>query len=315
MTNDETPACGFAPAPRPPAESERPATVSSFVIRAWSVFRHWSLVIRHFRRWAVRLALAYAGVVLVMLALENFLVYHGTPADRDWLPPPTDAVRDVELTSADGTRLHAWWLPGPGDGAVLHCHGNAGNLSHRGPSLPRWRHETGLSVLIIDYPGYGKCGGSPTEAGCYAAADAGYDWLVHTAKVAPQRIVLFGDSLGGGVATDLAARRPHRALVLVRTFTSLPDTAAAVYPWLPVRLLMRNRYDNLSKIARVPGPVFVAHGTADTLVPLAQGERLFAAAPEPKAFVRLEGADHNDPLGADFFAGLRRFLADTEKRP
>ena len=273
---------------------------------------------RSWRRGLRLLALAagvYLGVIVVLLALENSLVYHPTPAGVDWQPPPAAAVRDVELTSADGSRIHGWWYPKAGaDKALLYFHGNAGNLSHRGGAIAELHHELGVSVLIIDYPGYGRSGGSPSEAGCYAAADAAYDWLTKEQKVAPENLLIYGASLGGGVATDLASRREHGALILVKTFTSMPDVAQGLYPWLPVRWLMRNRYDSLTRIRQCRRPVFVAHGTADGLIPCAQGERLFAAANEPKKFLAMPGVDHNEDWGAGFFPALREFLHETEVR-
>jgi hypothetical protein len=248
----------------------------------------------------------------VLLALENFLLYPATTAARHWQPPPDPRIRDVELQSADGTRIHAWWYPCEGaTGAVLYCHGNAGNLSHRGLALQQWQRELGESVLIFDYPGYGKSGGSPSEAGCYAAADAAYDWLTQEQKVPPERLLLFGKSLGAGVAVDLASRRPHRALVIVKAFTSAPDVGQGIYPFLPVRWLMRNRFDNLAKIGNCPRPIFVAHGTTDELIPFAHGERLFAAAPEPKCFLAMPGCCHNDPFTSEFWPRLRQFLAQN----
>ena len=122
------------------------------------------------------------------------------------------------------------------------------------------------------------------------------------------RIVLLGESLGGGTAVELATGHDHRALVLVFTFTSLPAVAKVHYPWLPTHTLMRTRFDNLSKIGRCRRPVFVAHGTADEVVPFAHGEALFAAANEPKEFLRLDGFTHNLLLGEPFYAGLKRFL-------
>jgi fermentation-respiration switch protein FrsA (DUF1100 family) len=166
----------------------------------------------------------------------------------------------------------------------------------------------GISVLIFDYPGYGRSDGTPTEAGCYAAADAAYHWLTQTMKVPPEQLLLYGGSLGGGVAVDLASRHPHRALILVKTFTSIPDVAQSVYPWLPARWLVHNRFDNLEKIGRCPRPLFVAHGTADRLIPFAHGQRLFEAAAEPKRFLRMAEIDHNDGLSGDFFPALRVFL-------
>ncbi len=273
----------------------------------------------HGSRWArlvrgLRIAACvYLGVLLVLLAFENSLVYHATRASVDWQPPPSSEVRDVELTTTDGTRIHGWWYPKEGaDGAVLYLHGNAGNLSHRGGSMAEIRTVLDTSVLLIDYPGYGKSGGSPSEAGCYAAADAAYDWLTKEQKVPPGRVILFGASLGGGVAVDLASRRDHRALVLVKTFTSMPDVAQRLYPWLPVRWLMRNRYESLAKLGQCRRPVFVAHGTTDLLIPFGHGERLYAAANEPKHFFPMPGVDHNDSLPAAFFPELRAFLAKAE---
>jgi fermentation-respiration switch protein FrsA (DUF1100 family) len=271
---------------------------------------------RRLGRFAGQLALAYLGVLLVMVALENWLLFPATTAAQHWQPKPDERIQDVTLASADGTPLHAWWLPGAGSpGAMLYCHGNGANLSHRGPALLRWQQELDLGVLIFDYPGYGKSGGSPTEAGCYAAADAAYDWLTQEQRVQPEQILLFGNSLGGGGAMELASRRPHRALVLARTFTSAPDVAQSIYPWLPARWLMRNRFDNLAKIGSCRRPIFIAHGTADGLIPFALGERLFAAANEPRCFHRMDGFDHNTALDLAFFAALRRFLATAEAAP
>jgi fermentation-respiration switch protein FrsA (DUF1100 family) len=272
--------------------------------------------LRRVARLGVFLVYGYLGVLVVLLFLENWFLFRPTRAADGWFEPPAGlAVRDVELTSADGTPLHAWWVepPGwkPGQGALLYCHGNAGNLSHRGEGLRRWRDRMGLAVLIFDYPGYGRSGGKPTEAGCYAAADAAYDWLTEAQGVRGEDVVLYGGSLGGASAIDLAARRPFRALVLVSAFSSFGDMAQKTFPWLPARRLVRNQFDNLTKIATLPGRVFIAHGTADRLVPFGHGERLFAAAPGPKRFFPMQGHDHNDVPGPDFYEALRRFLDET----
>ncbi len=253
----------------------------------------------------------YVGVLVVLMALENRLVYRPVTAIEDWQPPPFSPVEDVRLTLPDGVTVHAWWCPREGtDGALLYCHGNAGNLSHRGRVLQELQRLLDVSVMIFDYPGYGKSQGRPTESGCYAAADAAYDWL--TQKVRPERILVYGSSLGGGVAVDLASRRQHRALVLDKTFTSMPDVAQQIYPWLPVRWLMHNRFDNLAKIGKCHRPVFIGHGTADDLIPFLLGERLFAAANEPKRFFRMEGCGHNDPVPRQYFDALRDFLHEVE---
>ncbi len=251
---------------------------------------------------------AYVAIVVVLKLFEDALVYHPTPDTVQWLPPPADA-RDVMLTSADGAAIHSWWLPCPGaTGALLYLHGNAGNLSQRRDTVVRLRDTLGLSVHIIDYPGFGKSPGTPSEQACYRAADAAYDWLVAERKIDPAAIVLFGKSLGGGVATHLAIRRDHRVLCLVKTYTSLPDVGSHLYPWLPVRLLMRNRFDSLSRIADCHRPVFVAHGTADELIPFALGQRLYDAANEPKQFLAMRGHAHNDAFPDEFYVALKEFL-------
>jgi uncharacterized protein len=263
------------------------------------------------------LAVSYGGLVLMLVFLENRLVYHPYSADASWIAKPIADIQDVDLKSADGTRLHAWWCPAAdSDQAILYFHGNAGNLSWRGGSIVKLRNHLKISVLIVDYPGYGKSEGAPTEQGCYQAADAAYDWLTAEKKIAPRKISLYGASLGGGVAVDLASRKEHRALILIKTFTSLPDAASHLYWWLPVpkKALMTNRFDSLSKIGRCQGPVFIAHGTADTLIPYWQGEQLFEAAHEPKRFLPMPGKDHNDELPAEFFASLREFMLDTDPK-
>jgi fermentation-respiration switch protein FrsA (DUF1100 family) len=215
------------------------------------------------------------------------------------------------LTSTDGCALHGWWHPCErGEGAILICHGNAGNVSHRGDDLLRWAREVNVSALVFDYPGFGKSEGSPTEAGCYAAAEAAYAWLMDRG-FSPERVLIYGESLGGGVAVELARRKEHRALVLVNTFTSMPDVAERLYPFLPIQPLMRNRFASLAKIGELKRPIFQAHGTADSLIPYAFAERLHAAAPEPKEFLSMPGNDHADPLSADFIPRLRAFLNAT----
>ncbi len=256
----------------------------------------------------------YVGLLSMLLFFENWLVYRPATS-RDWvLPPANSGIEDIDLATADGTRIHAWWCPAQGsDQALLYFHGNAGNLSHRGASIVKVRDLLGVSVLILDYPGYGKCGGSPSEVGCYQSADAAYNWMVEKKKIAPSKILLYGASLGGGVATELASRKDHRALILVKTFTSLPDVASDLYWWLPApkRLLMTNQFDSLTRVKTCRRPIFIAHGTADTLIPHIHGKRLFEAAHEPKRFFEMPNAGHNDSLPPEFFTSLKDFLASN----
>lgn len=268
---------------------------------------------RRLGRWTVGLTFVYVLVLLILVAMERHLVYLATPASADWSPPRNLEVEDVALQTADGTALHAWWCPRKGGrGAILFCHGQGGNLSHRRRLIPVLQ-SLGAPVLIFDYPGFGKSSGTPSEAGCYAAADAAYDWLMEQKKIPPEEILIVGKSLGGGVAVDLAARRPHRALILSMTFTSIPDVAQHLLPFVPAHWLVRNRFDNLEKIGRCRAPVFITHGTLDLKIPPEQSECLFAAAPSPKRYFAMEGLGHGWPCFSDAcLVEIRAFLREVD---
>jgi fermentation-respiration switch protein FrsA (DUF1100 family) len=257
------------------------------------------------------------GLRRLSQAILHPLLFRPTSAAEVWQPPPADLrVNDVELRTDDGTSIHAWWSVPPGwrpeQGAVHYSHGNAGNVSTRGEVLHRWHDLLGQAVLLYDYPGYGRSGGRPSEAGCYAAARAAWNWLRSTARVDAQRVLLYGGSLGGGPATQLALEQLHRALVLVSTFTSVRAMARLSFPWLPTGWVAGRTFDNLDKIRRVRGPVFIAHGTADQLVPFSHGEQLFAAAPHPKRFFPQKDYEHHHTPGVEFYHELARFLAECE---
>jgi hypothetical protein len=243
------------------------------------------------------------------LSVENALVYQPGIGELLYLAPPPP-IQDVELKLADGTRIHARWAPhAHGRDVVLFCHGNGGNVEGWGSSVRDIHQQMQASVLIFDYPGYGHSTGQPSEAGCYAAAEAAYHWLTETQKLPPDRILLWGESLGGAVAVELAVRKPHRALVLVRTFTSLPEVADDQFPLLPCSLLMANRFDSLSRIGQCRSPVFIASAAKDRLMQLRHGQRLYAACTGPAEWNVLRGVGHNDPLPGAFYAALRQFLA------
>ncbi len=175
-------------------------------------------------RLTIYLAVVYVAILVALLLLEDQFLYGPRHAEVDHAPAGVE-VENVEMTSRRGDRIHAWWTAPkdwrPEQGAVLFCHGNGGNLGHRGRALPHWLEEMGLAVLLFDYPGYGRSSGVPSEAGCYAAGDAAYDWLCDVQNVPAERILLYGGSLGGGIAVDLAqppaASRPgpRRQLHLV----------------------------------------------------------------------------------------------------
>jgi fermentation-respiration switch protein FrsA (DUF1100 family) len=255
-------------------------------------------------------AVSYCGVLLLLLLFENTLLY---PAPKfpegDWEAPYLER-EDVTFTSADGTKLHGWLAEHAHPRAVLmYCHGNGDCLGYLGPLMKELRDKHQLTVFAFDYRGYGKSEGSPSETGILADGDAAQKWLAQRTGLRPSDIVLMGRSLGGGVAVDLAAKNGARGLILQNTPTSMPDAAAYMYWFAPVHWLMKNRYDSLSKIGRYMGPVLISHGTADTLVPFALGQKLFAAVKsDAKRFFPIEGGGHNDPEPPEYEAALQQFL-------
>lgn len=258
----------------------------------------------------------YALLCLAIFAFQPRLVFF--PEKALAATPRAIGLRyeDVNLTSTDGTPVHGWYLPGRDDGhTLLFLHGNAGNISHRLDSL-RIFHELGLNVLIIDYRGYGRSGGTPGEQQSYEDGLLAWQYLTDTRAVAPSRIVIFGRSLGSGVATWLATRTAPAGLILESAFTSVPDLARKYYPIFPVRWLARIRYDSAARLPSVNCPVLIVHSRDDELIPVAHGRALFELARDPKSFLELRG-DHNSAFmlnGQHYRQGLARFLDQLDPR-
>jgi len=257
-------------------------------------------------------AIVYLLVLACLMFLEESLIFFPSRyPEGDWQPWGL-TFEDAWFQTADGTKLHGWFVPHDSPKAViLFCHGNAGNVTHRADILEKLHNDVGASVLIFDYRGYGRSEGKPNEAGILADARAARAWLAKREKIAESDIVMMGESLGGAVAVDLAAKDGAKGLVLISTFTNLPDVAAYHYPIFPVRLLMRTRLDAVGQIANYKGPLLQMHGEDDTIVPIRIGRRLFDAANEPKQLLIFPHHDHNDTLPEQFFDALRLFL---EKR-
>jgi hypothetical protein len=266
------------------------------------------------KRWPLWLRLVlwatvgYVAVILMLMFLENSLIFIPSRYPLgDWDPPLP--VEDAWFEAADGTRLHGWYLAHPDPVAtVLFCHGNAGNVAGRAGVMATLKETVGVSVLVFDYRGYGRSEGSPSETGVLADVRAARRWLAEREQTAPQNVVLMGRSLGGAVAVDVAADEGARALVLESTFTSVPDMAGHIYPWLPARWLVRTRFNSLKKIPHYHGPLLQSHSEDDTIVPLELGKRLFDAANEPKQFIRFTGQDHNEMPPMTYYWELREFL-------
>jgi hypothetical protein len=231
------------------------------------------------------------GVVLVVGGLwlmQRRLIYlpSGTPADA---PPGWE---NLSVTTGDRLTLAGWFHPPVADGGiVIVCNGNAGSRSDRLP-LGTKLAAAGLGVVLFDYRGYGTNPGSPTEEGLASDAEAVAEWVAANHRGLP--VAYFGESLGAAVAVRLAVEHPPAALVLRSPFTSLGDVAAVHYPFLPVRLLLWDDYATIDRISDVAAPLLVVAGSADSIVPTEQSQRVFDAASEPKTWLVVEGADHND---------------------
>lgn len=244
-----------------------------------------------------------------LAALERRMVYQPASFPADF---PNDRVpfEDVDFTSKDGTSLHGWFADHPQPaGIVLLCHGNGGNIVNLGETLQILNRRHRLAVLAFDYRGYGKSQGKPTEDGILADARAARAWLAKRKDVSEQEIILMGRSLGGAVAIDLAAKDGAKGLVLASTFTSMPDVAQRLFPWIPTQWLMTQRFDSIEKIGAYHGPLLQTHGDADTLIPIEQGRRLYSAANGAKRFINIPGAGHNDPQPEEYRMALDEFLA------
>ena len=257
-------------------------------------------------------ALAWLALVALLVLQERRLIFF--PA-RALAAAPADfglAAEELAIRTADGVPLHGWWIEGPGDRVLIWYHGNAGNISHRLHNARWFVDRLGVSVVLVDYRGYGRSGGTPDEAGVYADGLAVYDAVVARA-VGPERIVLFGRSLGGAVALEVALRRPTGAIALESVFRSVRALAREHYPFVP-GFLVRTRMDNVSKVGRVGAPVLVLHGDRDSIVPLSHGQELFARAAGPARLHVIAGAGHNDTYlvgGEPYAEAWRAFLRET----
>jgi fermentation-respiration switch protein FrsA (DUF1100 family) len=253
---------------------------------------------------------------VLLIACERKILYHPYKYPQGiWDSSSFDIkVEDVFFQAQDGTKLHGWYIPSSNAQAtLLWFHGNAGNLTHRVENIQQLQ-PLNLNIFIFDYRGYGKSDGEPSEEGIYSDSQAAYDVLIGEKNIDPKSLFLFGRSLGGICAVEVAANNPSAGLILESVFTSARDMAERMFPFLPVGWAIRSKLDAISKVPHLTLPKLFLHGTEDEVVPYEQGRKLYSAAATPKEFYAIEGAGHNDTYimgGAAYFGALNRFITGT----
>ncbi|MFQ6027986.1 MAG: alpha/beta hydrolase [Dehalococcoidia bacterium] len=265
--------------------------------------------------------LLVAGLLLAVLAvslwphIERQFVYFPTSEILDTPDQLGLEYEDVFIPVSDGERINGWFVPGPSEVTLLWLHGNGGNIGHRLDELGLMHYRLGVNILIVDYRGYGRSDGRPSEAGLYQDAQAALAYLQTREDVNSDKIVYFGRSLGAAVAVELATQQPPYGLVLVAPFASLGHMARLALPWLPLHWLVRNHFNSLERIRGLHAPLLVIHGEQDQTVPISQGQLLYEAANSPKVFQNLPAAAHNDTYdqgGETYWQSWSDFLESLE---
>jgi uncharacterized protein len=263
-------------------------------------------------KWLLVIALGYCALVALVYFGQRGLQYFPEKTRTAPGAAGLPGAEPVELRTSDGERVIIWHIPPqPGKPVLVYFHGNAGSLAWR---VDRFRAltATGFGLVALSYRGYGGSTGGPTEGGLIADASAAYAFAGE--RYAANRIALWGESLGTGVAVAVAAARPTAAIVLESAFTSAADVGAAVYWYLPVRLLMKDQFRSDLIIRKVTAPILMLHGDRDAIVPIALGERLYSLAQARKRFVRFPGAGHNDLAEHGALAEAMRFIEEETAR-
>jgi len=259
----------------------------------------------------IGLALGYLFLVGLVYVRQGSMVYYPT---KDIENTPADIglkYEEIVLRTRDSVDISAWYVLAENErGVLLFCHGNAGNISHRIDSIKIF-HELNLSVLIFDYRGYGKSKGSPMEKGTYLDAESAWDYLINVKKVQPEKIILFGRSLGSAVAAELELRHKAAGLIIESGFKSIPALGAKFFPYLPVRLISRFKYETIDKVSMIGMPKLFIHSPQDEIIPYEHGAALFEKAKEPKEFLQITGS-HNEGFlfsGKIYIDGLDKFIS------
>lgn len=246
---------------------------------------------------AVATVFGCAAFVYGLRWLELSMTFQPVQLTADRRVAPPAGAEEVWFNSKDGTRLHGWYFSGsePTAPTIIYFHGNGGNITNVG-WLGQALARRGFGVLLFDYRGYGLSGGTAVdESDLYLDGEAAFDFIVNEKRAVPERIVLYGQSLGTAVATETAARKPAGALILESGFSSASSLASTALSWLPrfLHRVGRNRFASGEKLKRIRIPVLISHGDPDPVIPTEEGRALFAAANEPKKLLIVPGGGHN----------------------
>jgi uncharacterized protein len=262
-------------------------------------------------KWGLIALIAFGGLVAVMYLIQRKLLYFPETVRTQPSAVGLPAAEEITLDTADGEHVIAWHVPPRANGpVVIYFHGNGGSLRLRNERFQRITAD-GTGLVALSYRGYGGSSGSPTEAGLLADADATYAFAI--ARYRSDRVVLWGESLGTAIAVALAAKSKVGRVILESPFTSAAAVGASVYWFVPVRFLMKDQFHSDERIRNVTVPLLILHGTADTVVPIAFGERLFALANEPKSLVRIPGGGHVNLDGFGAQDVTRPFIAEAAR--
>ena len=270
------------------------------------------------KRFVVYSVLIILFIMILPKFIEKGLIFHPDKGN-DSITPDAYGIEydDVTFRTEDGLNLHGWFVPGKKSSpdedlhTLLWFHGNAGNINHRLENIKMLHERVQVNVFIIDYRQYGRSEGKISEKGTYIDAGAALAHLHSRKEINQEKIIFFGRSLGSAVAVELALKEKCRALILETPFTSILEMGKKLYPFLPVSLLLKTKYDSLSKIRNIKVPILIMHGDKDDLVPFEHGKRLYDMANEPKEFYTIPGAGHNDTHivgGDEYFDVIRNFV-------
>ena len=270
------------------------------------------------KRFVIYSVLIILFIMILPKFIEKGLIFHPDKGN-DSITPDAYGIEydDVTFRTEDGLNLHGWFVPGKKSSpdedlhTLLWFHGNAGNINHRLGNIKMLHERVPVNVFIIDYRQYGRSEGKISEKGTYIDAGAALAHLHSRKEINQEKIIFFGRSLGSAVAVELALKEKCRALILETPFTSILEMGKKLYPFLPVSLLLKTKYDSLSKIRNIKVPILIMHGDKDELVPFEHGKRLYDMANEPKEFYTIPGAGHNDTHivgGDEYFDVIRNFV-------